>query len=253
MKRPLKQFLYGSLYLAVFALVIYVGYLAVIFCQPATCFDGRQNQGETGVDCGGSCVPCGLQFVKNIATSTPEIFEIDPNRVSFIGEIKNPNLDFGAEEFSYTINLYDFGGRRINSRRGTSFIYPSEVKNIIEPLIETPFRDIARSELLIDNVSWLPIEEFEKPEVEVSDYQTESTDDGVLVSGLVVNNSAFRLRQVGVSAIIFNRSGLRLGISRTSIQDIEPFGQKTFSITIPVSDSASVDPRLTKAPVEAKK
>ena len=29
-------------------------------CQIATCADGVQNQGETGVDCGGPCPPCGL-------------------------------------------------------------------------------------------------------------------------------------------------------------------------------------------------
>jgi len=30
-------------------------------CQP-TCYDGEQNQEETGLDCGGSCVPCDTTF-----------------------------------------------------------------------------------------------------------------------------------------------------------------------------------------------
>ncbi|MBK8414265.1 MAG: hypothetical protein IPL22_06950 [Bacteroidetes bacterium] len=27
-------------------------------CPTATCSDGIQNQGETGIDCGGPCAPC---------------------------------------------------------------------------------------------------------------------------------------------------------------------------------------------------
>lgn len=253
MNRLLKQFIYGSIYLIVFTAFVYGAYVLFIYVRPASCFDNRQNQGEKGVDCGGPCEPCGLKLVQDIATSTPQILEIDSNRVSILAEIRNFNQDFGAENFSYNLNFYDFSGKQIKSILGNSFIYAGEIKNIIEPLVEIPFSTIARSEILVSNVSWIPSEKFVKPETEAREIKIEELDGTVSVRGLLINNGAFRLRQIGVSAIVFNKSGLRLGISKTALQDIDAFGQRVFSITIPIGDRAIIDSRLTKVVVEAKK
>lgn len=253
MNRFLKQFIYGSIYLIVFAALIYGVYVLLIYARPASCFDNRQNQGEKGIDCGGPCEPCGLRLVQEIATSTPQILEIDKNRVSILTEIKNFNQNFGAEQFSYAINFYDFSGKQIKAISGRSFVYAGEIKNIIEPLVEIPFSAIARSEILVNDVSWVSSEEFIKPETEVREIKIEELSGAVVVRGLLVNNGAIRLKQIGISAFIFNKSGLRMGISKTALQDIDAFGQRVFSITIPVSDRAIIDSRLTKIIVEAKR
>jgi len=253
MDRFLKQFVYGLIYSAVLAALIYGVYVLFIYARPASCFDGRQNQGERGVDCGGPCAPCGLKLAQDIATSTPQILEIDKNRVSVFAEIRNFNQDFGAEQFSYIINFYDFSGKQIKSISGSSFIYAGEIKNIVEPLVEAPFSAIKKSEILVDNTLWIPSEEFIKPEAEIREIKIEELNGTIAARGLLVNNSAFRLKQIGVSVFIFNKSGLRLGISKTALQDIDAFGQRVFSVTVPVSDKNIIDPRLTKIFVEAKK
>ena len=94
MNRFLKQFIYGLVYVIVFVALVYGTYVLFIYARPASCFDGRQNQGEREIDCGGPCEPCGLKLVQDIATSTPQILEIDKNRVSIISEIRNFNQDF---------------------------------------------------------------------------------------------------------------------------------------------------------------
>ena len=253
MKRLPKQLLYGTSYTLVLALVIYVFYLFAIFSQPASCFDGRRNQQEEGVDCGGSCAPCGLASVQAIATTTPQVLEIDSDRVSVIAEIRNPNIEFGAESFAYTLNIYNFDGQKIHTEFGESFIYAGEIKNIVEPLIRVPFRSVGSSELLISDIVWLPSIEFEKPVTQVTDVRTEITNIGVKVSGLVTNNSAFSLNNVEIIATTFNRDALRLGISRTKLQRLNSFEQLPFSITVPVKKGATVDSRLTQVSVEARK
>ena len=253
MDRFLKQFIYGSIYLVVFAALIYGAYILFIYARPASCFDDRQNQGERGIDCGGPCAPCGLKLVQDIATSTPQILEIDKNRVSVLAEIRNFNQNFGAEQLFYNINFYDFSGKQIKSISGSSFIYAGEIKNIIEPLVEIPFSAIKKSEILISNTSWISSEEFIKPETEIREIKIEELNGTISARGLLVDNSAFRLKQIGVSVFVFNKSGLRLGISKTALQDIDAFGQRVFSVTVPVGDKAIIDSRLTKIFVEAKK
>ena len=51
MPRLLKQFLYGVFYLAIIA-AVGVGFYFHYDNAPPSCFDGIQNEGEQGIDCG---------------------------------------------------------------------------------------------------------------------------------------------------------------------------------------------------------
>jgi hypothetical protein len=54
---------------------IHFGKVRVTNCQPGTCDDGIQNQGEEGIDCGGPCPPCASQANLRIVPDdpTPEV------------------------------------------------------------------------------------------------------------------------------------------------------------------------------------
>lgn len=233
--------------------LIYGVYLITILRQPPSCFDGRQNQDEEEADCGGSCVSCGLKNVRPIATSTPQILEAGREQVSVLVELRNPNLDFGADSFSYVINFYDRSGKLFNSLKGTSFIYAGEIKTIVEPVIALPFAQIGRSEFLIQNISWQPAGDFLQPSVQVRDLQTKKSGKSVVVSGLAFNNNPFKLSRVSVATLVFNNLGLRLGISETLLQDVQPSEQRFFSISIPLGAVQNLDTRLTKVFIEARR
>ena len=57
----------------------------------ATCTDGRQNQGETGIDCGGPCAPCAdaalmhtkKYYISFMFDSVPVVFESDSDYVYY--------------------------------------------------------------------------------------------------------------------------------------------------------------------------
>jgi photosystem II stability/assembly factor-like uncharacterized protein len=49
--------------------------------SPSPCFDGVQNNGETGVDCGGPCSPCPKQWTAVTSGTTADLFN-----VSFVDE-----------------------------------------------------------------------------------------------------------------------------------------------------------------------
>lgn len=158
-RRTLKQFIYGAFYLTIFFLIVYGIYLAGFKAAP-TCFDGKQNQNETGVDCGGPCSICELKALNPIKVSLPvQVFSLD-GAVSALVELRNPNVNLGADKFSYELNFYDANDEKIFTSTKESFIYPGEIKYIVEINLNVDYEKIDRTEFKISNESWKLAGEF---------------------------------------------------------------------------------------------
>jgi len=138
-KRLVKQILYGAGYLAVFFFILFIIYL--FWLKPAaTCFDSRQNQGELGIDCGGPCPACEIKTLIPPESSWIKYFPADDQTILAV-EIRNLNLNWGADYFSYTFDIYGDGGVKIKSLTKNSFIYSGEIKYLFEP-VEINFKNI---------------------------------------------------------------------------------------------------------------
>jgi WD40 repeat protein len=82
----------------------------------ATCSDGAMNGGETGVDCGGSCEPCGCDGTFD----EPELltgFGLDPKLWGPMPSIDNGTLYFSRQDENQVENIY----QATRDDRGTSF------------------------------------------------------------------------------------------------------------------------------------
>src|SRR4030042_1047573 len=129
--RLLKQIIYGVGYLAVFFLIGFLIYNSHFKPAP-TCFDGKQNQNETCVDCVGPCASCEIRTLSPLEAIQIKRFSGD-NQAVVTAEVKNPNLNWGADQFSYTFDVYGKNGAKIKSIAKTSFIYAGEIKYLLEP------------------------------------------------------------------------------------------------------------------------
>lgn len=251
--RFLKQLIYGSLYLAILFGIGYLIYAAALRPAPS-CFDGKQNQGETGIDCGGPCPDCGLQTLEPIRVSPVSIFDIG-DRLSVLFELQNPNVRFGVNEFAYTIEFYGPGNMLISSLTRNSFIYPGEIKYIVEAGLDIDPGGIIRVEVKLANFSWKSLEEFSSPRTQTRDLKTEFDLEGnrVVISGLIVNQNSFPLTRVVVNAIVVNSGGARIGVSKTLVENIAPFGEKPFNIVALGFNIGDVDTDATRIYLEARK
>jgi len=231
MERSLKQFIYGVFYLSVFALIIWGGY--IFFSPTASCFDGVRNQGEEGIDCGGSCLTCDVMTLSPIKIlGRPDVFK-GPGNISLLVKIVNPNPDHGAE-FSYSFIIYDESGKVENTFSGSGFINASERKYINENKFfqSTSFN---RAVLRISEVEWLKQEKSLKPKLEVKDVSTFIENDKVSVRGLIDNQSLFSGFDVEVVAIFVDEYGFNIFAGRTIIKNIEGFAREKFNITVPIT------------------
>ena len=192
--RFLKQLIYGAFYLVIIFGLGY-GIYASVLQGPASCFDNRENQGEEEVDCGGPCPSCELKRLKPIQVSPVAIFDIGNGQLSALVELRNPNVSYGANRFSYKLSFYNAAGSEVSSVVKDSFIYPGEIKYIVEAGLNINPREVSRAEARLTNFSWKSIQEFSLPKAQTRAIKVEikQGETKAVVSGIDVNKNYFSI------------------------------------------------------------
>ena len=136
-KRLQKQLIIGFIFLAIFTALASGIYLAV---RPeATCFDKKQNQKETGIDCGGPCISCELKNNPPISVKTaPVILSISNNKANIYFQLINSSNEWGAKSFSYHLILTG-PNNETQQLDYSDFILPHEVKTFVLPQVAVNF------------------------------------------------------------------------------------------------------------------
>lgn len=234
--RLLKQFLYGTLYILIFAGITW-GIYFIKFKPAPSCFDNRQNGGETGVDCGGSCISCEIKNLKPLSIETINLFAND--RVySASAKVKNPNSDFSASSFDYVVNFYDKNGDILQSIKNSSFVYPNEAKPIIEAGIKITNGIPNKAEIKIDNQSvvWEKPENFFRPNYDLKNVSTTIENGRVIINGDITNKDNFTISKVIADVILVDKSGKEIGASKYEIKNLGNFATAFFKMTIPLNN-----------------
>ena len=94
------------------------------FYKAPTCFDGKRNGGEQGIDCGGSCVKlCASAFLSPKIDWT-RYEEIAPGVYNLAAYIENPNTEAVAVDVPFHMALYDAAGIKISDTSGMVTLPP---------------------------------------------------------------------------------------------------------------------------------
>ncbi len=227
MHRIVKQILYGAVFVLIAALVVFVVYQIALRPAPS-CSDGRQNQGESGVDCGGPCVPCGIAQAQNLRIGNVFVFRAGEG-VGIAAEVINPNVSFGVPLFSYRVLLKDSAGNEVKALDGTSFVYPGALKYIVVPTIDVNPASVSSAEVEVGNISWSEKDDFSKPAIQITESRT--IKDGFLyVNGSLANQDEVDYKDVDIVALLYTNEGNLIAASKTTLDQIEKFGSASFSI-----------------------
>lgn len=254
-RRLIKQIIYGSFYFIIIFGFIYIIYFFVLKPIPS-CFDGKKNQSEEGIDCGGPCPPCELKELKLIQILPVGIVSLD-GKTSALIELRNPNINWGADKFYYELNFYDSAGEKIFSLSKDSFIYPGEVKYIAEINLDVDYQKISRSEFtIINEPSWKPASEFPLPKISSPrgiSTEYNQKEKKIIISGIWTNENPFSVSEAVIIGVLWDNLGRRVGISKTLLSGIKPREQKAFRIILTTKDLINFDPSATEVFVEVKK
>lgn len=251
--RRQKQFIYG---IAFFAIIIIPVAATVYFILPKaapTCFDGRRNQGETGVDCGGPCISCELKALPAPTVRFERVFRGD-DRALFVAEIENLNSEHGVKDLPYSILAKDAGGEILQTIRGRTFIYALDRRYIVNVFSAHP-EEIASAELVLapsNGISWESRSIFEKPDVTTRDISVSPAPGtrGFRVSGIVTNRSPFALSRVEIIGFLYTSEGARVAVSKTQMENVASLGEMAFVLNFPAGQTA-IDASKTRVFVYA--
>ncbi len=104
--RTRKRIILSIIILTILVLVGVPGYF--LFYKAPTCFDGKLNGDETGVDCGGSCqLLCKAESLPLILKGDPRILSIASGTFEVVALAENPNNNAEIYKAGYIIKLYD--------------------------------------------------------------------------------------------------------------------------------------------------
>jgi len=241
--RSQKKLVFGIFYFALFSMVSYLLYLP--FKPLETCTDGKKNQNEVDVDCGGVCAACVVDPVlEDIRVGeTVWIPGGKGNEFDFLAKISNPNNDYGASGVSYTFVVRDASGGTLFEKTETTFLLPREEKYVVEPTVSlssTP----AEIECRIGKVKWEKFSGYkEKPALEVYNRRFERVSSGIgfgEAKGLVVNNSPFDFTDLGIIVVLRDGGNRVVAIQRTDMQTLRSGEQRDFTLKWPDPFSGDV-------------
>ncbi len=252
MNRGIKQFIYGTFYLAVVGLIGFGVY--TFFLKPApSCTNSLQDRGEEGVDCGGVCGNiCLPSDLRPISVQSVRVFSpMRSNLVAVLAKLQNPNTTLAAKSFSYTLDLYDALGTKIKTITGNEFIYAGEVKYIAEFVNGVSGSDVSRGVLSIQNVEWVKDASFQKTQFNIQVRQTDISTTTIQITGQVVNKDVITIPNAMITAIFYGSGPDPIGISATQLEHLEIEDTRPFSISHPLI--VGFNPIKTELAVSARR
>ncbi len=191
----------------------------IFFLRPAPiCTDGKLNQHEEQIDCGGECEAC-IGNPSELVTNWVRFFEVAPGRYEAGAYVENPNLVLGLPSLKYQIDLYSLQNNIIASAQGITFANPREKFLIYEPNLVTLKKIPARAIVRFLDLKWKKLDS-KKPELFVS--RNEFTDDldGGKLRSIIENQSLFPIQNISLSAILYDNNGNAVGVSISNLVEI---------------------------------
>lgn len=243
-----RQLFFGFLFIAIIGLPIG---LFVFFSGPGpSCFDGKQNQNELGIDCGGDCARACDEQVADLLIEWERIFPVRDNEYYLAARVTNPNRDFEAQNFSYTFEVFDASNQKVFEEEGVDRALPQEDFIIFEGgIVIENAQPPLRAFLVIDeeNVSWQQ-EPFKlSPRILVRD-ETLSLSGSPQLTGTIVNDSTTDFDRLEITSLIFNEEDTVVGVGKTFVESLPEDDVQSIFFTWP--EEFAEEPRICVQPLE---
>ena len=227
--------------LIVVILLIVFGYPVFnFFNKEATCFDGKRNGNELGIDCGGGC-----QKVCEFSVQAPAIlwsrsFEIRDGVYNSIAMVENSNVGIGALDVSYVFRLFDSNNILVYERKGRTNIPAQTRFPIFEGRIITGERIPQKTFFeFVGVIDWIKQETI-LSDLRIRDQKILNTDLAPRIEASIENRGLYPIENLEIFAIIYDMTDNAISGSNTFIESISPDSKQTVIFTWPEPFSAPI-------------
>jgi hypothetical protein len=226
--------------IAVYFLIFFVlgtgGYLA--FKPQPSCFDGKQNQNEEDIDCGGICtLACVEEVIGNdLLVREITFIQTGEGKYDIVARIFNPNNDIGAGRFRYALSLKDASGNEVARVAGMNFILPQETKSLLALNLESVVAP-TKAVIELSDFGWQRLRGYQaKPELNIySKRYVEQPDPTVFgaVTATLVNDSVYDFRTVELKVILRDVKGNPLAVNQSQMQTVTVGREQDIRLVFP--------------------
>ncbi len=235
-ERKYKRLTIIAVYLVIAFLL---GWMIYSWMKPdPTCTDGKKNQNEAGIDCGGVCSPCEKTYqTQDLIVKEESFVPGGQGKYDAMIRVSNPNNQIAGSSFSYNLKLKDSNGNVLAEKSGESFILPVESKYIIETGLETSGIP-AQIEASVNNPEWEEFFGYERPELNIYSKSYNLISSGIGYSeakGLLRNESAFDFDSIKIKVVLRDENGQPVAFNKTEMNTINSGEQRDFRLLWPVN------------------
>ncbi len=223
-------------------LLLIIGIAGTIFLWPyfnrePTCFDGKQNGIESGIDCGGSCHKVCSAEAYRLVTLWSRAFEVVPGKYNFMAYVENQNREAGIRKINYEFRAYDEKNIFLARREGSTFVSSNDRTAIFEAGIDTGNRKPERVDFTFTSVPvWSKITREQRNSLAIS------VEDKVLsnpfispkLEANVINRTIKEINDLSVYVILYDKNNNVSNVSKTFIEKLPKNGEVPIVFTWPV-------------------
>lgn len=214
---------------------ILAGVLIATIYQTPSCNDGKQNQDETGVDCGGSCVKACRAEVSLPTVDFVRPISVSATRTDVIAYLENPNASVAVSHAAYTVELYDANQNLLGTRQGRVDLAPTARVPIFLPNFFMGSTTSPRAFLTFDESSLTFIQNAVRTnDLTVSDVVLEDALTTPRITAVVKNSSLTPYRNVLFVAVVYDAAGNEetvIAASQTVAEDVPSRGSAALTFS----------------------
>ena len=239
-----RKFLYTAV-VSVISFVLLFGVYVEFFTNAPTCFDGKFNGDEHGIDCGGSCALLCRDESRSPVVLWSRTFEVAPSTYTAAAYVQNPNIGAAARNVAYSIQLFDDNNALVVERIGTINIPPVSTVPFVDPNINVGNRKVARA---IFSFSQEPVWERVSGLVSLRVGNQYLSPDGSQLSATLTNDTINNADNVTVAAVLFDAQGVARAASRSVLSRVPRKGSQNVNFTWPAGVQNIVRAEITVLP-----
>lgn len=230
--RQQKQLLYGVILITpvVLAVALIVWWVVNFFRAELACVNQKQDFGETGVDCGGRCLPCELKNL-SLVVSQPRFILYSDGTMDLIAEVENKSLIYGLPKFNYKFVIRGLRPEKdIAEVNGQSFILPAERKYIVVVNQRQPQFDVSAIEF-VPNVSQRDWQKLDQRDVDVSLLNSAVTPEAVEAE--IINSGNQTYQTVTLNFLVVDQNETLIALAQSTIEQLAPLERRKIFLPLP--------------------
>lgn len=188
------------------------------FYQAPSCSDNTQNQGETGIDCGGPCAflctaqqqPPTVLFTKALNNGT--------GRTDVVAMIENKNTLASAVKVPFSVMLYGSGQVLLQQVSGTVDFPPGGTVPVFIPGVFSGAQSVSNAFLTIDGsaIKWMNTNQSNSVPVVAGTNQT-GTTNAPRIEALLMNQSPLPMRDITAVILVRDATKEVIAASKTIV------------------------------------